>query len=82
MSTSSSSSPYDQQIESALVEWDDGSVVVVKLEGGGGGGAGGAGGGWSEREKELLRRLKGKEREIGELMVSSVSLSLFAHSET
>lgn len=32
--------------------------------------------GWSEREKELLRRLKGKEREVGELMVSSGPLLL------
>lgn len=68
MLSPSTSSPFDREINSALAGWQDG-IVLVKSE---------DGAGWSDREKELLRRLKGKERELGEWMVRSLVLLILA----
>ena len=56
--TPSAPSPLDGQIQAALLDLDKEDVDFDGL-------------GWSDLEKELLRKLKGKEREVDSLVVSS-----------
>jgi hypothetical protein len=55
----SAASPLDDQINAALSGLDNLEADAVSL-------------GWTELEKELLRKLKGKEREVDSLVVSPV----------